>query len=158
MVVAAKALGDPLSDLLGAAGRRFVLHWGEMGWRWGVNRTVSQIHALLFLAGRPIQARPVSRRERAVKWARRRPALAGLIAVAVVALIALGGSRLTRLTPQTLRAAPPRVGRPMRAPFGVRSHRGHRFWPEAASLGRADHVCSRVEGSCRANRLYEHPP
>ena len=26
---------------------RFILHWGEMGTRWGVNRTVAQIHALL---------------------------------------------------------------------------------------------------------------
>ena len=43
---------DPLSPL----SRRFVLHWGEMGARWGVNRTVAQIHALLFLAGRPMPA------------------------------------------------------------------------------------------------------
>ncbi|MCL2589882.1 MAG: MarR family transcriptional regulator [Betaproteobacteria bacterium] len=35
---------------------RFILHWGEMGSRWGVNRTVAQIHALLFLAGRPVAA------------------------------------------------------------------------------------------------------
>ena len=35
---------------------RFVLHWGEMGSRWGVNRTVSQIHALLYMAGRPLPA------------------------------------------------------------------------------------------------------
>ncbi|ODP31664.1 GbsR/MarR family transcriptional regulator [Pandoraea sp. ISTKB] len=35
---------------------RFVLHWGEMGSRWGVNRTVAQIHALLYLAGRPVPA------------------------------------------------------------------------------------------------------
>ncbi|HET8699467.1 MAG TPA: MarR family transcriptional regulator [Gammaproteobacteria bacterium] len=35
---------------------RYVLHWGEMGTRWGVNRTVSQIHALLYLAGRPLPA------------------------------------------------------------------------------------------------------
>src|SRR5262245_36585847 len=35
---------------------RYVLHWGEMGTRWGVNRTVSQIHALLYLAGRPVPA------------------------------------------------------------------------------------------------------
>ena len=27
---------------------RFILHWGEMGSRWGVNRTVAQIHALLY--------------------------------------------------------------------------------------------------------------
>jgi DNA-binding transcriptional regulator GbsR (MarR family) len=35
---------------------RFILHWGEMGSRWGVNRTVAQIHALLFLAGTPLAA------------------------------------------------------------------------------------------------------
>jgi DNA-binding transcriptional regulator GbsR (MarR family) len=35
---------------------RFILHWGEMGSRWGVNRTVAQIHALLYLYGRPIAA------------------------------------------------------------------------------------------------------
>lgn len=39
---------------------RFVLHWGEMGSRWGVNRTVSQIHALLYLAGRPMHAEEIS--------------------------------------------------------------------------------------------------
>ncbi|NRF65997.1 MarR family transcriptional regulator [Aquincola sp. S2] len=36
--------------------QRFVLHWGEMGSRWGVNRTVGQIHALLFIAARPMHA------------------------------------------------------------------------------------------------------
>ncbi|MDR1888819.1 MAG: MarR family transcriptional regulator [Zoogloeaceae bacterium] len=35
---------------------RFILHWGEMGARWGVNRTVAQIHALLYLAGQPLAA------------------------------------------------------------------------------------------------------
>jgi DNA-binding transcriptional regulator GbsR (MarR family) len=44
--------GDPLS----VVARRFVMHWGEMGSRWGVNRTVSQIHALLFLAEEPMSA------------------------------------------------------------------------------------------------------
>lgn len=47
---------DRLTEHFGPVGRRFVLHWGEMGWRWGVNRTVSQLHALLFLAGRPMHA------------------------------------------------------------------------------------------------------
>jgi DNA-binding transcriptional regulator GbsR (MarR family) len=36
--------------------QKFILHWGEMGTRWGVNRTVAQIHALLFLSGRPLAA------------------------------------------------------------------------------------------------------
>jgi len=47
---------DPLKGRVGAAGRRFVLHWGEMGSRWGVNRTVAQLHALLFLVGQPMHA------------------------------------------------------------------------------------------------------
>src|SRR2546422_3335059 len=36
--------------------QKFVLHWGEMGTRWGINRTVAQIHALLFLSPRPLPA------------------------------------------------------------------------------------------------------
>lgn len=39
---------------------KYVLHWGEMGTRWGVNRTVSQIHALLFLASNPLNAEEIS--------------------------------------------------------------------------------------------------
>ena len=35
---------------------RFVLHFGEMGSRWGVNRTVGQIYALLFLSPKPLNA------------------------------------------------------------------------------------------------------
>lgn len=35
---------------------RYVLHWGEMGTRWGVNRSVAQIHALLYLADGPLHA------------------------------------------------------------------------------------------------------
>ena len=51
---------DSLAEALGPVGRRFVLHWGEMGSRWGVNRTVSQIHALLFLLGRPLHAEEIA--------------------------------------------------------------------------------------------------
>ncbi|MGC2194344.1 MAG: MarR family transcriptional regulator [Terriglobales bacterium] len=36
--------------------RQFILHWGEMGTRWGINRTVAQIHALLFLSPEPLPA------------------------------------------------------------------------------------------------------
>jgi DNA-binding transcriptional regulator GbsR (MarR family) len=36
--------------------QKFVLHWGEMGTRWGINRTVAQVHALLFLAPKPLPA------------------------------------------------------------------------------------------------------
>ena len=36
--------------------KAFILHWGEMGTQWGVNRSVSQVHALLYLSDRPIPA------------------------------------------------------------------------------------------------------
>ena len=36
--------------------RQYVLHWGEMGTRWGTNRTVAQIHALLYLSPEPLRA------------------------------------------------------------------------------------------------------
>lgn len=45
---------------LNPVAKRFVLHWGEMGSRWGVNRTVSQIHALLYLTGRPMHAEEIT--------------------------------------------------------------------------------------------------
>jgi DNA-binding transcriptional regulator GbsR (MarR family) len=46
-------------DLTPAA-RRFVLHWGEMGTRWGVNRITAQVHALLLLAPEPLPADEVA--------------------------------------------------------------------------------------------------
>lgn len=41
-------------------GHQFVLHWGEMGARWGINRTVSQIHALLYYLGKPANAEQIA--------------------------------------------------------------------------------------------------
>jgi len=41
---------------LTAAMRKYVLHWGEMGTRWGVSRSVAQLHALLYLAEAPLPA------------------------------------------------------------------------------------------------------
>jgi DNA-binding transcriptional regulator GbsR (MarR family) len=35
---------------------KYVLHWGEMGTRWGTNRTVAQIQALLYLSPEPLRA------------------------------------------------------------------------------------------------------
>ncbi len=40
--------------------QQFVLHWGEMGGQWGVNRSVAQIHALLYLSDRPLHAEEIS--------------------------------------------------------------------------------------------------
>jgi DNA-binding transcriptional regulator GbsR (MarR family) len=39
--------------------REFILHWGEMGSRWGVNRTVAQVHALLYLAPEALSAEDI---------------------------------------------------------------------------------------------------
>src|SRR5258707_34277 len=36
--------------------QKFILHWGEMGTRWGINRTVAQIHALLYISPQPLHA------------------------------------------------------------------------------------------------------
>lgn len=38
----------------------FILHWGEMGSKWGVNRSVAQIHALLHLSPEPLPAETIS--------------------------------------------------------------------------------------------------
>ena len=39
--------------------KAFILHWGEMGTQWGVNRSVSQIHALLYLSDKPLHAEQI---------------------------------------------------------------------------------------------------
>ena len=40
--------------------QRFVLHFGEMGSRWGINRTVGQIYALLYVSAKPLNADEVA--------------------------------------------------------------------------------------------------
>ena len=40
--------------------QKFILHWGEMGTRWGINRTVAQIHALLFISPKPLHAEEIA--------------------------------------------------------------------------------------------------
>ena len=45
-----------VSNDLPPAIRRFVLQWGDMGGQWGVNRSVSQIHGLLYLSEAPMTA------------------------------------------------------------------------------------------------------
>ncbi len=42
------------------AQKKFVVHWGEMGSRWGVNRTEAQIHALLYITARPLTAEEIA--------------------------------------------------------------------------------------------------
>jgi DNA-binding transcriptional regulator GbsR (MarR family) len=40
--------------------KKFILHWGEMGARWGINRTVAQVHALLYLSPKPLHAEEIA--------------------------------------------------------------------------------------------------
>lgn len=46
------------TDLVPIA-RKFILHWGELGARWGISRTVAQIHALLYLSEKPLNAEEI---------------------------------------------------------------------------------------------------
>ena len=41
--------------------QKFVLHWGEMGQAWGINRTMAQVHALLFVSPSPLDAEEISK-------------------------------------------------------------------------------------------------
>ncbi|APW60644.1 GbsR/MarR family transcriptional regulator [Paludisphaera borealis] len=43
------------------AAQKFVLHWGEMGQAWGINRTMAQVHALLFVSPSPLDAEEISK-------------------------------------------------------------------------------------------------
>jgi DNA-binding transcriptional regulator GbsR (MarR family) len=46
--------------ILSDAAKEFILHWGEMGTCWGVNRTVAQVHALLYLSPEALTAEQIS--------------------------------------------------------------------------------------------------
>jgi DNA-binding transcriptional regulator GbsR (MarR family) len=47
-------------NTLSAVQQKFVLHWGEMGARWGINRTVAQMHALLFISPKALNAEEIA--------------------------------------------------------------------------------------------------
>ena len=45
---------------LPAATQQFILCWGDMGVQWGINRSIAQIHALLYLSPRPLHAEEIA--------------------------------------------------------------------------------------------------
>src|SRR5215813_2119044 len=49
-------MSNDRKSLLAPVEEKFILHWGEMGTKWGINRTVAQVHALLYLAAKPLPA------------------------------------------------------------------------------------------------------
>src|SRR6266581_4013948 len=55
-----KKMSEPTKNSLTPVAQKFILHWGEMGTRWGINRTVAQVHALLFLSPHPLPADEIS--------------------------------------------------------------------------------------------------
>ena len=48
-------------DRLTPAAKQFILHWGEMSSRWGINRSMAQIHALLYLSAEPLHAEQITK-------------------------------------------------------------------------------------------------
>ncbi len=54
----ATTTGDPLPEAV----EKFILHWGDMGSHWGVNRSIAQVHALLYLSDHPLAAEEISER------------------------------------------------------------------------------------------------
>jgi DNA-binding transcriptional regulator GbsR (MarR family) len=53
-------MNESAKPRLSPVAQKFILHWGEMGTRWGVNRTVAQVHALLYLSQRPMPAEEIA--------------------------------------------------------------------------------------------------
>jgi DNA-binding transcriptional regulator GbsR (MarR family) len=49
-------------ERLSSSEQEFILHWGEMSSRWGINRSVAQIHALLYLSREPLNAEQIGER------------------------------------------------------------------------------------------------
>jgi DNA-binding transcriptional regulator GbsR (MarR family) len=45
---------------LSASSSKFILHWGELGTRWGLNKTVAKIHALLYVSAEPLHAERIA--------------------------------------------------------------------------------------------------
>ena len=56
MLTAIASSSAPMSQALTPLVRSFVSHFGEMGSRWGINRTVGQIYALIYVSSRPLNA------------------------------------------------------------------------------------------------------
>lgn len=54
MAESAKKAGEPAPTTLDASRQLFIRRWGEMGGYWGINRTMAEIHALLFVSNEPV--------------------------------------------------------------------------------------------------------
>ena len=115
---------------LPVAVERFVLHWGDLGGRWGVNRSVAQIHALLYVSERPLTAEEIAD-------------MLGLARSNVSNSI----KELLGLEPDPARPDP---GRPARSFRGRGRHLGdvhaHRGRPQGARARSGDRGAARLRG------------
>jgi DNA-binding transcriptional regulator GbsR (MarR family) len=53
-------MAETRTHTLSPVAEKFIVHWGEMGTRWGLNRTVAQIFALLYISPRPLNAEEIA--------------------------------------------------------------------------------------------------
>jgi DNA-binding transcriptional regulator GbsR (MarR family) len=70
----------------------FILHWGEMGSLWGINRSMAQIHALLFISDHPLAAQEIMN-ELQISRGNVSMALRELIAWGIVSRVHIMGER-----------------------------------------------------------------
>lgn len=60
MTSVSSVISERFDMKLTPASQKFILHWGEMGQAWGINRTMAQVHALLFVSPEPLDAEQIS--------------------------------------------------------------------------------------------------
>ena len=65
--MAKEALSDMAPELIQAQDQ-FILEWGRMSSSWGINRTMAQIHALLFVTGVPLEVNEIMQRHFAAPY------------------------------------------------------------------------------------------
>ncbi len=81
-----------MSEELDQVKERFVLHWGEMGSLWGINRTMAQVHALLLISRDPLSANEIMD-ELQISRGNVSMALRDLMAWGIVSRVHLKGER-----------------------------------------------------------------
>lgn len=80
-----------------SAKSQFILYWGDMGGQWGVNRSVAQIHALLFLSVKPMNAEQISE-ELGIARSNVSNSLKELVAWKLIKRVPLAGDRREHFT------------------------------------------------------------
>ncbi len=84
-------------DTIEQVKEKFILHWGEMGSLWGINRTMAQVHALLFISDGPLSANEIMD-ELQISRGNVSMALRDLIAWGIVSRVHLKGERREHFT------------------------------------------------------------